>query len=528
MEKRALLAAVVAGLFLIVWYGFIAPPPPKPTEAPTPPPSTAEENVAGEHAVPAATDPRQASPVQSVPAEPAGPVEPAVSGTAGETRQLTGGRWHAVVASDGGVVRSLVLDEFKDSAGEPLDLVAHHPALLLDREGPWNQEPYAIEGDEGGLQLRWSDGQGSWVEKNLQVSPGGYGFEVEVTAGGEAAGAGVVVASSLADHTSESGRFGRSGGIVEIAGDVKREAPGKLEASKSFGGGVGFIGVEDQYFLLVLLPEDGVDDARFVPAGDGALDVVVAPRGTRLTGSVFAGPKQHDVLVGYGRGLEATLSFGVFGFFSVMFLHVLRWIHTFVGNWGVAIIVLTAAIRVLLFPLTHKSTVAMRRMQQLKPKMDAIQGRYKERAKKDPTVRAKMNQEIMGLYKQEGVNPMGGCLPTLVQLPILWALYTLFAYAIELRQAPFALWIHDLSLKDPTYVLPILMTVSMFLQQKLAPQAGDPAQRRMFLMMPLIFGVMFMSFPAGLVLYWLTNNVLTIGQQLITDRLLSKQQAARS
>ncbi len=152
-----------------------------------------------------------------------------------------------------------------------------------------------------------------------------------------------------------------------------------------------------------------------------------------------------------------------------------------------AIIVLTAAIRVLLFPLTHKSTVAMRRMQRLQPKMQAIQERYKERAKRDPQVRQRMNQEIMQLYKQEGVNPMGGCLPTLVQLPILWALYTLFAYAIELRHAPFVFWIKDLSAKDPTYVTPILMTASMVVQQKMAPQAGDPAQRRMFMLLPFVF-----------------------------------------
>ena len=165
-------------------------------------------------------------------------------------------------------------------------------------------------------------------------------------------------------------------------------------------------------------------------------------------------------------------------------------------------------------------------MQTVQPKLKAIQDRYQERAKKDPNVRARMNQEVMQLYKQEGVNPLGGCLPTLVQLPILWALYTLFAYAIELRHAPFALWIHDLSIKDPTYITPILMTASMVLQQRMAPQVGDPAQRKLFMMMPFIFGFMFMNFPAGLVLYWLVNNVLTIGQQVLTERLLQSKPAS--
>ena len=204
------------------------------------------------------------------------------------------------------------------------------------------------------------------------------------------------------------------------------------------------------------------------------------------------------------------------------FLAALRWIFGFVGNWGVAIIVLTAGIRLLLFPLSHKGTVSMQRMQKLQPKMKAIQERYQERAKKDPQVRARMNQEIMGLYKAEGVNPMGGCLPNLVQLPILYALYTLFAYAIELRHAPFVWWIKDLSIKDPTYITPILMTASWFLQTKLSPPVGDPTQRRLFMIMPIVFGFMFMSFPAGLVLYWLVNNLLTMGQQLVTQRLLAR------
>jgi YidC/Oxa1 family membrane protein insertase len=178
-------------------------------------------------------------------------------------------------------------------------------------------------------------------------------------------------------------------------------------------------------------------------------------------------------------------------------------------------------------------------MQVVQPKMKAIQDRYKDRAKKDPNVRNRMNQEIMALYKQEGVNPMGGCLPLLVQLPILWALYTVFANAIELRHAPFFLWVNDLSVPDtlitlslggfalPLRPLALLMGASMFLQQKMAPQVGDPAQRKIFMMMPIIFTFMFYSFPSGLVLYWFVNNVLTIGQQVLTERLMQRTAAAQ-
>jgi YidC/Oxa1 family membrane protein insertase len=255
--------------------------------------------------------------------------------------------------------------------------------------------------------------------------------------------------------------------------------------------------------------------------------VVVVGSGGVVRGTLYAGAKERATLVGYGRGLEETLSFGLFGFLSVGFLAALRWIYVWVGNWGVAIIVLTAGIRILLFPLNHKSAVQMKRMQALQPKMKAIQDRYKDRAKKDANVRARMNQEVMALYKQEGVNPMGGCLPMLVQLPILWALYSLFAYAIELRQAPFVFWIKDLAAKDPTYITPILMTASMVLQQRMAPQVGDPAQRRMFMLMPFIFGLMFMSFPSGLVLYWLVNNIFTIGQQVLTERMMTGAEPAK-
>jgi len=293
---------------------------------------------------------------------------------------------------------------------------------------------------------------------------------------------------------------------------------------KELRGTIDFAGVEDQYFLVVLLPSATVDEVRISAAGTGASavpQVVVVGESGEVAGTLYAGPKEHGTLRGYGRGLNETVSFGIFGFLSVGFLAALRWIFALVRNWGVAIIVLTAGIRILLFPLNHKSAVAMKRMQALQPKLKAIQDRYQEKAKKDPNVRARMNQEVMQMYKQEGVNPMGGCLPMLVQLPILWALYSLFAYAIELRQAPFVFWIKDLAAKDPTYITPILMTASMVLQQRMAPQVGDPAQRRMFMFMPFIFGFMFMSFPAGLVLYWLVNNIFTIGQQMLTERMVA-------
>lgn len=524
MEKRVLLAALLAGVVLVVWSALFSPPRPEPA------PSVRDGGATAQEVEPLAdrgvgrtedlTEPETMAP----PATARGEV---IGGESGELLTLRGEGWSAEVDSAGAVIRSLVLEGYRDAEGRALNLVGEtsSPPLSLAADGPWNREPYRVTREGESLRLEWSDGRGNWVEKEISPGRGRFVVNVGVRGGGRAWVDGVVVGGGIneAARSTKGGYFGRAGAVARVNGKVQHQSPAKVKDEKAWLGTVDFAGVEDQYFLLAVLPDERVREVR-VDGGertrDGRGRVVVFPGSEGLAGRLYAGPKEHHTLTGFGRGLEGTISFGIFGFFSVGFLAALRWIYSWAGNWGLAIILLTAAIRVPLFPLTHKSTVAMKRMQALKPKMDAIQERYKERAKKDPQVRNRMNQEVMALYKQEGVNPLGGCLPTLVQLPILWALYTLFAYAIELRQAPFMLWVQDLSVKDPFYVLPVLMTASMFLQQRLAPQVGDPAQRRMFMMMPLIFGIMFLSFPAGLVLYWLVNNVLTIGQQLLTERLM--------
>jgi YidC/Oxa1 family membrane protein insertase len=320
-----------------------------------------------------------------------------------------------------------------------------------------------------------------------------------------------------------------------VGGEVERLRREKVKETRAFQGpGIGFAGFADTYFLSLWRPLGGLTGVEVHPlevaevSEDGeestlrVLKVLVDPGQAEFSGELFTAPKEYGLLKRVGGGVEAVLHFGFFHPISLFFLKALRWIYSGVGNYGVAIILLTLGIRIVLFPLMHTSTVSMRKMQKVQPKAKAIQEKYKKN-KSDPQVRAKMNQEMMALYKLEGVNPMGGCLPILVQLPILWALYTLFAYAIELRHAPFMLWIVDLSAKDPLYVTPVLMTATMWLQQKMAPQAGDPQQQRIMRMMPLIFGIMFLGFPSGLVLYWLSNNVITILQQEVTFRLMGER-----
>jgi YidC/Oxa1 family membrane protein insertase len=301
---------------------------------------------------------------------------------------------------------------------------------------------------------------------------------------------------------------------------IKRE---KAETVAIYPGDTQFIGVEDNYFLSVLKPEkaNGAVLNRIEVVGtknEKRRELYAAVNATAdgvVTGSAFFGPKETGVVDRYG--LERTLQFGTFGVIARFFLVALKWINTWTHNWGFAIIVLTIFIKIVLYPLQHKSIVSMRKMQKLQPKVEAIKSKYKK-AKSDPEQRQKMNTDVMKLYQTEGVNPMGGCLPMLLQLPIFWGFYGLLSRAIELRGAPFILWIHDLSTKDPYYITPILMTVTMFIQQTLTPTTVDPAQKRMFMIMPLLFGFFFKELPSGLVVYWLVQNILSIIQQLIMNK----------
>jgi YidC/Oxa1 family membrane protein insertase len=210
----------------------------------------------------------------------------------------------------------------------------------------------------------------------------------------------------------------------------------------------------------------------------------------------------------------------MFAFLVVPLLRSLKWINGFVGNYGWSIILLTVIINAIMFPLRHKSVVSMRKMQEIQPQVKAIQDRYAKLKTTDPA-RQKMNQELMALYKERGVNPASGCVPMLLTFPVLFAFYSLLSTAIELRGAPFFGWIHDLSVHDPLYITPVLMGLSQLWQTRITPAAGaDPAQQKMMMMMPLVFAFMFLWAPAGVALYWLVSNLWGIGQQYLTNYLI--------
>jgi YidC/Oxa1 family membrane protein insertase len=250
---------------------------------------------------------------------------------------------------------------------------------------------------------------------------------------------------------------------------------------------------------------------------------------------LFVGPKDHDLLAGLGLGLERLLNFGMFSVVALPLFTALKFIHHYVGNYGWAIILLTVGIRLVFFPFMHRGQLKMRlaqeNMKKLQPKLKALKERYEKLQRKEvgkgtagarARLRQEQNEEMMKLYKDEGINPfasMSGCLPLLVQMPILWAFYNILTIAIDLRQAPFMLWIRDLSVQDPLYVTPILMGGTMLAQQLMTASAiPDPAQRRMMYVMPIMFTWFFLHLPSGLVLYWLVNNLLGIVQQYLVNK----------
>ena len=271
-------------------------------------------------------------------------------------------------------------------------------------------------------------------------------------------------------------------------------------------------GNKSMEFRAVELPQ-GQEDSKWVAYLGSELPQVELAPGEMSTSKaqVYMGPKKTAEMMKFGGKLESALDLTLDVLASPL-LAMLHWFFGLSGNYGVAIILLTILVRVVLFPLTYKGMVSMKRMQKLQPKMVDLREKYKNN-------KEKLNKEMIGMYSRYGVNPLGGCLPIALQIPIFFALYSALMGSIELRHEPFMLWIVDLSAKDPLYVTPILMGLTMFIQQKLTPSAMDPTQQKIMMWMPVIFLVFMMNFPSGLVLYWLTSNLLSILQQVIINRV---------
>ncbi|MBF0448052.1 MAG: membrane protein insertase YidC [Magnetococcales bacterium] len=278
----------------------------------------------------------------------------------------------------------------------------------------------------------------------------------------------------------------------------------------------GWAGISDKFFLGALIPTDTVSNKNFyfdydAPAHRAGLvsdkRMVESGHDLSIQTQLFIGPKEVKVLERQHLELNRAIDYGWFHFLAEPIVIVLLYLNSYFHNFGVAIILLTLSMKIILFPLANKSYVSMNAMKKLQPKIEELK-------KKHGDNKQALNEEMMKLYQTHKVNPLGGCLPIVIQIPVFFALYKVLFLSVEMRHAPFMLWIHDLSVMDPYYVLPILMGASMFFQSKLNPTPADPVQAKIMMFLPLIFTFMFLTFPAGLVLYWLLNNVLSIAQQM--------------
>lgn len=309
-------------------------------------------------------------------------------------------------------------------------------------------------------------------------------------------------------------------GVCDAGGEITRHVKGDMWHETSTAGRIGFAAADDLYFVQSLLPAASANraecrmKARALPEGSlfrvslvYAKEEVEAGRTASYVTRAYFGPKDHDGLARIDPQLQHLVDFGILAPLCRILLHVLQFFFGFVGNWGVAIILLTVSVKILLYPLSQKSFKSMREMQRVKPIIDGINAKY-------PDDKDKRNQALMQVYKEHKINPFGGCLPILFQMPIGLALYTTLWRAIELYQEPFTLWWVDLSSPDPYFVLPLILGVTMFIQQKMTPTTMDPAQQKMMQwFMPIMFTAFMLFLPVGLTVYILTNTLLTIAQQ---------------
>ncbi|MFJ2994965.1 membrane protein insertase YidC [Pandoraea sp. NPDC087047] len=292
----------------------------------------------------------------------------------------------------------------------------------------------------------------------------------------------------------------------------------------------GWIGMVQHYFATAWIPKEGATRDNYIGKLDNGLYRVgvkeplasIPANGSETVDArLFAGPQEEHMLEQIAPGLELTKDYGYFTILAKPLFWLLSKLHALIGNWGWAIIAVTVIIKLVFFPLSAASYKSMARMKEITPRMQALRERYKS----DPQ---KMNAALMELYKTEKVNPFGGCIPIVIQIPVFIALYWVLLSSVEMRGAPWLGWIHDLSTQDPYYILPVLMAVSMFIQTKLNPTPPDPMQAKMMMFMPLIFSVMFLFLPSGLVLYYVVNNTLSIAQQWSINRMLGTKKKEKA
>ncbi len=532
MEKRAFIAVALSLLILLAYQEWMSryygsPPPtptstPKETEKSLPPPAPAVPSVTPE----------------SVP--------PNLKSTERQGReiQVETDNYVALFTTQGARLKSFQLKKYRTSVDEnspPFEMVASGSGVPLPLGVRWQGKTsvddsdliYSVQGGnlslrddtKGELLFQAHAPDGTTITKSFAFSGSTYriGLDVSIkTADGQSLIPEILL-TEKSDHAVANREAPFEGLIARVNNTIDRKAPAAAVKGYETSGDISWAGFGYTYFFFALLPDDSSQHKLSVGVTGAALTASLSAQDTDGKYTLFIGPKELDILKTVGREIEYAIDFGRFWFISIPFLYTLHFFHGFTASYGLDIMILTVLIKVVLWPLTHKSMTSMKQMQKLAPQME----RLKEKFASD---KEKLNKEIMELYRRNGVNPLGGCLPMLLQLPVFYGLYNALSTPIELRHAPF-MWIKDLSKPDwqslpftfsgwhlGVPILTLLMGASMFLQQWMTPSAGDPNQKKMMMMMPLIFTFMFVSFPAGLTVYWLVNNVLTIGQQYWINR----------
>jgi YidC/Oxa1 family membrane protein insertase len=554
MEKRVLLAVFLSFLVLYA-YQAIVPQPKRPAPRP---PATSPASSAAAPSV-AAPPPAQGPGTAPVPAAEGMPAAaaqaPAVADAAERDLVFDTGLVRAVFSNRGAVIKSWQLSGYLDQQGQPIDLI---PAGVPNARPFTLRLPDAVQTsrlnsalfktDAGAtidatkgpvtLTFEFDGGDGLRARKVFKLEPHSFviTFTVDVRNGDEQLNPAIDWGPGLGDSMHLEAKRSSFGtyvqppqAIVYADGSVERLPASSVASQPTWQGNFPFAGIDDHYFIAALV-RPGSPRVIYQPASapmpgqpDLRRDMMrfeVLFERPPVDQRVYFGPKDFDVLAAVDRDLVRSIHYGIFSFLAVPLLRSLKWINGFVGNYGWSIIILTVLINIAMFPLKHKSVVSMRRMQELQPRIKAIQDRYKHLGLTDPA-RGKMNEEMMALYKEKGVNPASGCVPMLLTMPVLFAFYSMLSVAVEIRGEPWALWITDLSQHDPYYVTPVLMGATMLWQQSMTPVA-DPAQQKIMMITPVMFLVFFLWAPSGLVIYWLFSNLLGIAQQYSTYAIIGK------
>lgn len=504
---------------------------------------------------------------QAQPASPTTPTESTAPGqatisTAGELVRVQTDVLTATISSQGGDIRSVHLRDYSVSSDNP------NPIALLESDGsrvyiaqsglearegsaPGVQAQFQIEQDSYQLEagqdqltvtLHWADDSGVTVEKRYIFHRNSYVIDLEQevhNAGAEPwQGFQYVQLRRTKPGERRSFLFGAqsyTGGVVhgpdwrykKISFDDMASKSLKGEPQRDFEGG--WLAMLQHYFVSAWVPPADQTyryyarsvDSQYMLGASSPWQLAQPGGSAQFSSKLYAGPKDQSRLAAVAPDLELTVDYGKLSIISKPLFWLLSKIHGVVGNWGWSIVLLTLFIKIVFYKLSETSYRSMARMRKMQPRMQALKERYGDD-------RQQLNQELMQLYKTEKINPLGGCLPIVIQIPVFIALYWVLLESVELRQADWILWYHDLSSPDPFYLLPILMGVSMLAQQRLNPAPLDPIQQRVMMALPIVFTVFFLFFPSGLVLYWVTNNVLSIAQQWLITRRIEQGEKAKA